>query len=64
MKRIGYFDVLRLFSVILIFIVHFINDFRPDYFVLWNEGVSSIFLNGVSGKAAVAMLAVILGYFA
>lgn len=63
-EQIKYFDTIRFFAITWIFVVHFANAFYPRFFEYCNVGISSFFLNGVTGKFATAVLAVILGFFA
>lgn len=59
-KRFDYMDGLKFFAALWIFAVHFISSDVPSLLGLW----SGFLLRGVSGKLAVAILAVILGYLA
>ena len=64
-KRTEYFDTVRLLAALFIFTTYFIAFFEPDIFKLWDEVfVTSLFLNGVTGKLCVTLFCVILGYFA
>ena len=63
-NRIGYFDTLRFFAAGIIFATHYIAAFSPDSFHYFHILPFSIILDGISGKLGVAMLCVILGYFA
>lgn len=63
-SRMNYFDSLRLIAMIIIFVTHFIGDFHTAYFSLWREFPTVILLKGVSGKLAVALFGILLGYFA
>ena len=62
--RIGFFDTLRLGAIFIIFITHFIDFFCPEYFDLWTTSPYSLLLKGITGKLGVALLGVLLGYFA
>lgn len=55
-NRIYYLDTFRFLAALLIFLTHYINRFSPDSF--------RFLPRGVTGKLGVAMLCVILGYFA
>ncbi len=63
-ERIHYFDTLRFLAAMMIFITHYINRYSPDTFYWFFNTPTSIFLGWISGKLGVAMLCVILGYFA
>ena len=51
-------------AAFVIYATHFLVDFHPEYEYFFDEGVTSWFLNGVSGKLCVAFFGVCLGYFA
>jgi len=63
-QRILYLDAIKFLAIMWIFFVHFIADFRPTLFQLWDNLPYSLLLNGLTGKFATAMLAVVLGYLA
>ena len=63
-RRLQYFDTIRFAATMWIFIVHFIADFRPSLFRFWTDFPTALILGGITGKFAVAILAVLLGYFA
>lgn len=56
-KRIVYFDTVKFIAISWIFFCHFLDSFAADF--PWPS-----FLYGISGKAALAALSVLLGYFA
>ncbi len=62
--RLVYIDVIKFLAIMWVFGVHYIAIHNDNYFDFWREGVSAWFLGGVTGKAAVAMFGVILGFFA
>ena len=64
MGREKWVDSIRFISIEIIFGVHFIAACAPDMSKLWHEGVTGMILCGISGKLAVAMFSVLLGYFA
>ncbi|MBQ9166748.1 MAG: acyltransferase [Oscillospiraceae bacterium] len=63
-RRIPYYDTIRLLAIFWVYTTHFIARFDSDLFRFWSEKPTSLLLEGLTGKAAVAMFAVILGYFA
>lgn len=63
-ERLVYIDVVKFLAIMWVFGVHYIAIHNDKYFKFWHEGISAWFLQGVTGKAAVAMFAVILGLFA
>ena len=63
-KRVLHYDAIKFICIMWIFFTHFIDEFRPELFSYWHEGWTKWILMGVTGKAATAMFAVILGYFA
>ncbi len=64
MKRLRYFDTLRLIAIFVVYVTHFIAYFHSAYFSYWKTPPTSYFLEGVTGKLGVALFGVILGYFA
>ncbi len=62
--RESYIDTLKLFSIFIVYLTHFIAYFHSEYFYLWTRSPFSIFLNGVTGKLGVAFFSVCVGYFA
>lgn len=64
MNRVKYFDSLRFMAIFLVYLVHFIDYFHPEYFSFWSVLPYSLLLEGVSGKLGVALFGVLLGYFA
>ena len=63
-KRLLHFDVIKLLAILWVLLVHYITDYRPQLSRYWNEPPCSWLLSGATGKLAVAVFAVILGYFA
>lgn len=64
MERKGYLDTLKFLAIFLIYTTHFIYKFNQDYFSLWHNMPTSLFLEGLSGKFGVSLFAVILGFLA
>lgn len=64
MKREIHFDTLKLIAVFIVFALHFIGAYHPEYAVYWHKLPTALLLEGVSGKNAVSALAVFSGYFA
>ena len=58
-KREPWIDFLKLLAVLLVYITHFISEYNSEYFVFWDK-----YLYGLSGKFGVALLGVLVGYFA
>lgn len=63
-ERIHYFDTFRFLAAMMIFMTHYINHFSPDSFEYFHVMPYSIVLRAVAGKLGVAILCVIMGYFA
>lgn len=64
-ERITYFDTIRWIAAMFIFTTHFIAAFERDIFILWDEVFPiNLFMYGVTGKLAVTVLGVVLGYLA
>ncbi len=63
-KRKDYLDAVKFLAIFVIALTHFIDMFDPRYFSLWEEMPTSFLLNGVSGKLGVAVLGVLMCYFA
>ncbi len=63
-QRIGWIESMRFLAFFLVFTVHYIAAFKPELFRYWEEGWTSYLLMGLTGKFAVALFSVILGYFA
>ncbi len=63
-ERIRYFDTWRFLAAMLIFVTHYINAFAPELFYWFYHTPTTVLFGGLSGKLGVAMLCVILGYFA
>ena len=62
--RIVYLDTMRFLAALWVFTTHFINMYRPGVFRLWTVMPFSLFLNGLTGKLAVTLFCVVLGYLA
>lgn len=62
--RIVYLDTMRFLAALWVFTTHFIAAYRKNLFVYWTTMPFSLFLEGVSGKLAVAVFCVVLGYLA
>ncbi len=60
--RNRWIDTLRFFSIFVVITTHFLSSFFPEYSKYWHQGISYWFLYGVSGKLAVIMFCVILGF--
>lgn len=58
-KRVLYFDSLKFWAAMIVFLVHFTEIFHADYLLLRWRGGSEI----TGGKLMVALFAVIAGYF-
>lgn len=64
-KRITYLDTIRWIAAMFIFTTHFISAFEPEIFRIWDEVFPvNMFMYGVTGKLAVTVLGVVLGYLA
>lgn len=63
-ERITYFDTYRFIAALMIFLTHYISAFSKTSFRYFHMMPYSIILEGVRGSLGVAMLCVILGYFA
>lgn len=63
-ERITYFDTYRFIAAMMIFLTHYIAAFSRTSFRYFHMLPYSIILEGVRGSLGVAMLCVILGYFA
>ena len=63
-KRITYFDTYRFIAAMMIFLSHYIMAFSRSSFRYFHTLPYSLVLEGVRGSLGVAMLCVILGYFA
>ncbi|MBQ2961310.1 MAG: acyltransferase family protein [Oscillospiraceae bacterium] len=64
MKRTLWVDSCRFFAIFVIMCTHFLAEFYPQALLLWEEGLSSWLLYGLTGKFSVAFFFVLLGYFA
>ena len=62
-QRTLYFDTIRFLACFWVFTTHFIARFDSGLFRFWNTLPTSLLLKGMSGKLAVAVFAVLLGYF-
>lgn len=62
--RVRYFDTIKFFAILWVYLVHFISYYCSSLFSYWRTAPTSWVLFGVTGKLAVAMFSVILGYFA
>lgn len=56
-------DTLKFLAIFLIYTTHFIANFNPEIFVLWDKYPSKIILSGLTGKLGVAVFGILLGYF-
>lgn len=63
-KRITYFDTYRFIAAMMIFLSHYIMSFSRPTFRYFHQLPYSIILEGIRGSLGVAILCVILGYFA
>ena len=63
-QRIFWIDTIRFIAMMWVFTVHFIATYNSDLFYYWRNGISQYILMGITGKLAVAMFTVLLGYFA
>ena len=63
-ERTLWVDSCRFFAIFVIMCTHFLAGFFPDTLRLWEEGLSSWLLYGLTGKFSVAFFFVLLGYFA
>ena len=64
-KRITYLDTVRWMAAVFIFTTHFIAAFERDIFRIWDEVFPvNLFMYGVTGKLAVSVLGVVLGFMA
>ncbi len=63
-KRKEYLDTIKFCSIFIIIVTHFIEMFRPEYFSFWSTMPAGLILYGVSGKLGVAVLGVLMCYFA
>lgn len=64
MSRTKWIDSCRFLAIFVIMLTHYLAKFCPDSLSLWEEGISSLFLYGLTGKFSVAFFFVLLGYFA
>ncbi len=63
-ERTLWVDSCRFFAIFVIMCTHFLAEFFPGALRLWEEGLSSWLLYGLTGKFSVAFFFVLLGYFA
>lgn len=63
-ERYKYIDVIRLICSLWIFFTHFLSILYPRYLSYWYIFPTNIILGGLTGKLALAFIAVILGYLA
>jgi len=63
-ERTQWIDSCRFFAIFIIMLTHFLAEFCPRALTLWESGISSWFLYGLTGKFSVAFFFVLLGYFA
>jgi peptidoglycan/LPS O-acetylase OafA/YrhL len=57
-------DGLKFLCFFIIYTTHFISQFDTSLLALWTELPSSLFLRGITGKFAVAIFGILLGYLA
>lgn len=62
-NRVAYFDNLKFWAILVVSLQHFIGQFNVGYSSFWYTPPTSWFLMGITGKMAVALFAVIAGYF-
>ncbi len=62
--RERYLDTIKLLAAFWVYTTHFIATFNSDLFRYWSNKPTYYLLGGVTGKLAVAMFAVVLGYLA
>lgn len=63
-KRFDYLDTAKFIAIMWIFVVHYISEFQPQWFAYWDILPFSLLLKGLTGKCALAMLAVTMGFLA
>lgn len=62
-KRIGWIDSVRFLAIFWVMTTHYISVYHGHWLGYWNEGISSYFLQGLTGKFAVAIFCLLTGYF-
>lgn len=60
-EKIYWIDSLKLLAALLVFSIHFLAMYAPDFLIHWEEGHV---LYGISGKLAVGFFFLMSGYFA
>lgn len=63
-KRIGWIDSVRFLAIFWVMTTHYISVYHGQWLGYWSEGITSYFLQGLTGKFAVAVFCLFMGYFA
>lgn len=63
-KRIGWIDSVRFLAIFWVMTTHYISVYHGEWIRYWSEGWTKYVLQGLTGKFAVAIFCLLMGYFA
>jgi len=63
-RKIIWIDTIRFLAIYWIVVIHFFALYCPGLLKYWRIGFTGYFLGGLTGKSALVMFCVLIGYFA